>query len=164
MPSNFQVISGSRVSENSWLLASTEKPVILQTQTHTYTHTHTHTHTQHTLGPVDWYTHIKVYLHHLSCAHSNYLYYSDINNWLNSLISTIDFPMSFLFKNDSLAKAIYLLIRCKVSENKWCSSFTNLFLYMEKIWSSLFLKKFKNSNHLYKGGESNSNNVVFFNH
>ena len=53
MPSNFQVISGSRVSENSWLLASTETPVILQTQTHTYTHTHTHTHTQHTLGPVD---------------------------------------------------------------------------------------------------------------
>ena len=34
MPSNFQVISGSKVSENCYLPASTETPVILQTQTH----------------------------------------------------------------------------------------------------------------------------------
>ena len=33
-----------------------------------------HTETQHTLGPVGWHTHIKIYLHHLLCAHSNYLY------------------------------------------------------------------------------------------
>ena len=45
--------------------------------THTQTHTHTHTHTQ---GLVDWQTHINIYLHHLLCAHSNYLYYI---TWLN---------------------------------------------------------------------------------
>ena len=35
-------------------------------------HTQTHKHTQHTQGPVDWHTHINVYLHHLLCAHSSY--------------------------------------------------------------------------------------------
>ena len=106
-PATFRslVVQGSAKTPGCW-------PQLKPLWYYKHKHTHTHTHTQHTLGPVDWYNHIKVYLHHLSCAHSNYLYYSDINNWLNSLISTIDFPMSFLFKNDSLAKAIYLLIRC----------------------------------------------------
>ena len=36
-----------------------------------HTHTHTHKHTQHTLGPVDWHTHINIYLHQLLCAHSS---------------------------------------------------------------------------------------------
>ena len=31
--------------------------------------------TQHTQGEVDWHTHINMYLHHLLCAHSSYLYY-----------------------------------------------------------------------------------------
>ena len=35
----------------------------------------THIHTQYTQGPVDWHTHINVYLHHLLCAQSSYLYY-----------------------------------------------------------------------------------------
>ena len=39
-----------------------------------------HTHTKHTQRPVDWYTHINIYLHHLLCAHSSYLYYI---KWLN---------------------------------------------------------------------------------
>ena len=47
-------------------------------------HTHTHTHTQHTQGPVDWHSHINVYLHHLLCAQSSYLYYIKwLNKWLN---------------------------------------------------------------------------------
>ena len=36
---------------------------------------HTHKHTQHTQGSVDCRTHINIYLHHLLCAHSSYLYY-----------------------------------------------------------------------------------------
>ena len=41
---------------------------------------HTQTHTRHTQGPVDWHTHINTYLHHLLCAYSSYLYYTE---WLN---------------------------------------------------------------------------------
>ena len=41
---------------------------------------HTHKYTQHTQGPEDWHTHINIYLHHLLCAYSSYLY--DIK-WLN---------------------------------------------------------------------------------
>ena len=33
---------------------------------------HTGKHTQHTQGPVDWHTHINIYLHHLLCAYSSY--------------------------------------------------------------------------------------------
>ena len=44
--------------------------------THTHTHTHTHTkYTQHTQGPVDWQTHINLYLCQLLCTYSSYLYY-----------------------------------------------------------------------------------------
>ena len=32
-------------------------------------------HTQHTQEPVDWHNQINIYLHHLLCAHSGYLYY-----------------------------------------------------------------------------------------
>ena len=45
--------------------------LILRTQTHTYTHKDI----QHTQGLVDLHTHINIYLHHLLCAHSSYLYY-----------------------------------------------------------------------------------------
>ena len=37
---------------------------------------YTHKHTQHTQRPVDWHTHMNIYLHHLLCACSRYLYYS----------------------------------------------------------------------------------------
>ena len=33
-----------------------------------------HTNTQHTQRPVDWHTHINIYLHQLLCAQSSYLY------------------------------------------------------------------------------------------
>ena len=46
---------------------------------HTHTHTHSHIHTnkdaQHTQGPVGRHTHINIYLHHVLCAHSSYLYH-----------------------------------------------------------------------------------------
>ena len=43
--------------------------------------THTHKHIQYIQGPVDWHTHIHIYLHHyLLCAHSSYFYYI---KWLN---------------------------------------------------------------------------------
>ena len=41
---------------------------------HTQTHTHIKTYTT-LCEPVDWHTHINIYLHHLLCAHSCYLYY-----------------------------------------------------------------------------------------
>ena len=36
---------------------------------------HTHANTQHTQEPVDYHSHINIYLHHLLCAHSSYRYY-----------------------------------------------------------------------------------------
>ena len=43
--------------------------------------THTHKHILYIQGPVDWHTHIHIYLHHyLLCAHSSYFYYI---KWLN---------------------------------------------------------------------------------
>ena len=41
---------------------------------------HTQKHTEHTQEPVDWHTHMNIYLHHLLCAHSSYLFYI---KWLN---------------------------------------------------------------------------------
>ena len=40
----------------------------------------THQHTQRSQGRVDWHTHINVYLHHLLCAQSSYIY--DIFYWM----------------------------------------------------------------------------------
>ena len=81
--------------------------------TMTQCHTHTNTqHTQHTQGPVDWHTHINIYLHHLLCAHSSCLYFVKwLNEWFTD-IKNLTSTMSFLFKNYSLVKVIYLLIRC----------------------------------------------------
>ena len=45
------------------------------------THTQTQTHTVHS-GAVDWHTHINIYLHHLLCAHSSYLYFIKIIKWI----------------------------------------------------------------------------------
>ena len=42
-----------------------------------HTHKHTYKDTQHTQGPVYWHTHIYIDLHHLLCAHSSYLYYTE---------------------------------------------------------------------------------------
>ena len=52
-------------------------------------HIHKHPNTQHTQGPVDWHTQINIYLHHLLCAHSSYLYYSKwLNEWLTDIKNT----------------------------------------------------------------------------
>ena len=59
----------------------------------------THTkHTQHTQGPVDWHTHINIYLHHLLCAHSSHLYYI---KWLMNIRNLLS-AISLLLKNYSL--------------------------------------------------------------
>ena len=60
-----QGIKFTEVSHIMWFFAGT---LILY---------HTHKHTQHIQGPVDWHTHINIYLHHLLCAHSSYLYYTE---------------------------------------------------------------------------------------
>ena len=39
--------------------------------------TYTYKDIQHTQGPIDWHAHINIYQHQLTCAHSNYLYYTD---------------------------------------------------------------------------------------
>ena len=37
---------------------------------------HPHQHIQYTQGPVDWQTHMNIYLYHLLlCGHNSYLYY-----------------------------------------------------------------------------------------
>ena len=62
---------------------------------------HTQTHTAHSEASRLTCPY-NIYLHHLLYAHSSYLYY------IKWLLST----MSFLFKNYSIVKVIYLLIRC----------------------------------------------------
>ena len=70
---------------------------------------HTHTYTQYTQGAVEWQTHTNIYLHHLLYAHSSCLPYLEwIIHWYKKCTST----MSFIVKNYSLVKVIYLLIRC----------------------------------------------------
>ena len=56
-------------------------------------HTQKHKHKHHTQGAVDWHTHINIYLHHLLCGHSSYLYYI---KWI-ILISKIYFPQCLFF-------------------------------------------------------------------
>ena len=62
---------------------------------------HTQTHTAHSEASRLTCPY-NIYLHYLLYAHSSYLYY------IKWLLST----MSFLFKNYSIVKVIYLLIRC----------------------------------------------------
>ena len=64
----------------------------------------TYTNTQHTQGPVDWHLHISIYLHHLLCAHSSYIYYI---KWLNEWI-----PLWVLQKTSSknVACTIYIYL------------------------------------------------------
>ena len=62
----------------------TDTLIWYQTQTHANKH---------------WHTHINIYLHHLLCPHSSYLYYL---KWLNEQFTdakNLLFTMSFLFKN-----------------------------------------------------------------
>ena len=46
----------------------------------------THTNTYHTLGQLDWHTHMNIFLHHLLCAHSSYLNYI---KWLNEKFTDV---------------------------------------------------------------------------
>ena len=63
--------------------------------------THTYKHTE---GPIDWHTHINIYLHHLLCTNSSYLYYIE---W------TIYWYQKFtIFYLYYMVKVIHLLIRC----------------------------------------------------
>ena len=54
--------------------------VVLYWYSDLISHTQTYKRTHHTQGPVDWHTHISIYLHHLLCVNSSYLYYI---KWLN---------------------------------------------------------------------------------
>ena len=63
-----------------------------------HTHKHTHKDTQHTSGPVDWRTHVNVYLHQVLCAHSSYLYCNEwIIHWYQKLTSHNTFSFQNLF-------------------------------------------------------------------
>ena len=63
---------------------------------------------RHTVGPTVWHSHINIYQHHLPCAHSSYLYYTDVFTYIKNLLST----MSFLYKHYSRVEVIYQLIIC----------------------------------------------------
>ena len=95
-------------------------------------HIHKHPNTQHTQGPVDWHTHINIYLHHLLCAHSSYLYYSKwLNEWLTDIKNT---PGDIKhMSGDTLTPTPYF---------KTTLPFTNPSIFMEKIWTSSFFQKF----------------------
>ena len=71
------------------------------------THTNTKAHTAH--SGASRLTHPYKYIFTPPVICSSYFYYI---KWNHSLISKIYFPVSFLFKNYSLVKVIYLLIRC----------------------------------------------------
>ena len=76
-----------------------------RTHKHTHTHTHTHTHkdTHHIKGPVDWHTHINIYLH------SHYILTAAIFIILNEqFIDTkkLTSTLSFLFICYSFANII----------------------------------------------------------
>ena len=76
---------------------------------HTHTNTHTHEDTQHTQGPVNWHAHINIYLYHLLCSHSSYLYYTE---WITHWYQKCTFHNVFSFQKLCACKVIYLLIRC----------------------------------------------------
>ena len=75
----------------------------------THTNTHTHEDTQHTQGPVNWHAHINIYLYHLLCSHSSYLYYTE---WITHWYQKFTFHNVFSFQKLCACKVIYLLIRC----------------------------------------------------
>ena len=115
----------------------------------THTHTHTHTNTCRAHSGASRLTHPCKYKFTPPVMCSSYLYYI---KWNHSLISKIYFPVSFLFKNYSLVKVIYLLIRCYktgfllwntdntdrngVNKQNTC---TNQTLW-ERYWKGLLLK------------------------
>ena len=72
--------------------------------------THTQTNNiQYIKGPRDW--HINIYYHHLSCAHSSYLYHIElISHWYQKFIQQSS-AISFFSKNSSLAEVTSWLIR-----------------------------------------------------
>ena len=67
-----------------------------------YHNTNTYKHTQYTQGPVDWNTHINIYLHHLLCAHSSYLYYIE---WIIYRYQKFTFHNIFSFQKLFISKS-----------------------------------------------------------
>ena len=54
------------------------------------------------LGPVDWYTHINIYLHHLLCVHKSYLYYAEWTiHWYQKFTFHYAFSVQNLFASKS---------------------------------------------------------------
>ena len=75
----------------------------------------THIYTQHTQWPIDWHSYINIYQHNLLCAHSSYLYYSElIIFWYQKFT----FHNIFAFQKLLTCKVIYLLIR--YNKTKFC--------------------------------------------
>ena len=94
-----------------------------------HTHKQSHKHTQHTEGPVDWHTHINIYLHQLLCAHNSYLYYSEwIIHWYKN------FSVHSLFFSKGL-------VSMKISDILFY--YTNPSYFIEKILMPFFLKSSK---------------------
>ena len=94
-----------------------------------HTHKQSHKHTQHTEGPVDWHTHINIYLHQLLCAHNSYLYYIEwIIHWYKK------FSVHSLFFSKGL-------VSMKISDTLFY--YTNPSYFIEKILMPFFLKSSK---------------------
>ena len=72
---------GTIVSEGPWCVFCAIRHQVYWSLTHNVVFywfsdliSHTQKYREHTQGPVDWHTHIHIYLHHLLCAYSSYLY------------------------------------------------------------------------------------------
>ena len=80
-------ILGTLVPEGPWCVFPATRRQVYWGLTHNLVYYRysdfviTHKHTQLTQGPVDWHTHINIYLHQLLCAHDSYPYYI---KWLNN--------------------------------------------------------------------------------
>ena len=76
-----------------------------QACTHACKHAHTHTNSQrqHMQGSLDWHTHVNIYLHHLLCAHSSYLFYIE---WIIQWYQKFTIHNVFSFHNVFTRKVI----------------------------------------------------------
>ena len=75
----------------------------MHSRTQACTHTHTNSQRQHMQGSLDWHTHVNIYLRHLLCAHSSYLFYIEwIIQWYQkfTIHNVFSFHNVFTRKSD----------------------------------------------------------------
>lgn len=121
-------------------------------------------HTQHTQGPINWHTDANIYLCHLLCTHSSYLYNIEWSNWNKKITLHSRFAMSLFLKNYWLAdildwidktKSFFIKHKKKTVESSVNEQNTHRKIILVLPWI-LHIKCFsmKISRHHFKGGVS----------